>query len=136
MRKISIEEILQGRTLQEAVVEAWDSLIAQGRQSKLYDGPDAMCRYRLDKTATCPIKCPIGYLIPDALYVPEMERQCVERLIEADENTINGLTSLQWVHDIILEFEVGNEILRRAERLLGLKPNSLKPLPWWIPPQK
>lgn len=61
------------------------------------------CRYRLDKTAECPVRCGVGHSIPDDQYESIMENKAVgnhemfDSLFDPDD--VDFLTDLQDTHD-------------------------------------
>jgi hypothetical protein len=94
--------------LQQLFDKAAAAVIAQGRPSRSDDLSDdgTVCRYRLDMTPECPIRCAVGHLIPDEVYDPRMDHGStggfglsgVLNAIGAGEH-YNALRALQAVHD-------------------------------------
>lgn len=63
------------------------------------------CRYRIDKQASCPCRCAVGILIPDAHYHPRMEgeflRIVMPHAIVPEGMTKEELNEVQKAHDDI-----------------------------------
>lgn len=85
-------------TKQEIFDKAAEGILRQGKRSK-----GDTCRYREDLTATCPIKCAAGHLIPDEKYKPVFDRPIAH----------NGVTGWPGPDDKYQDsplFEIANEI--------------------------
>ena len=66
----------------EANIEFFSKPDAQYSSIGGIERQDFTCMYRLDGTASCPIRYGIGVMIPDALYDPEFESKTVEAVVE------------------------------------------------------
>lgn len=90
------------RTAQELFDTAINHLRKQGQKSVAMDyAPGYTCRYRSPEG----FKCPIGTLIPDAIYKPEMEEKSFDVLLHSNLLPI----------DLQAEFQVHAELLRKLQ---------------------
>lgn len=120
-------------TLQEVFDFVVTKLMEQGVQS--IDGTS--CKYRKDGTASCPIRCAVGHLIPDEKYdisienIPYMELDkslfngvFSEKLLEDSFLLDRLLENLQYVHDF--SFHILFDEFNRLANDFGLNTKVLK----------
>jgi hypothetical protein len=95
------------RTAQELFDVALNQLRQQKQKSFTWDAPDDMAHYTCRYHSPDGMKCPVGALIPDAVYKPEMENQRVELLVLTDllpselkEEFVANLELLRKLQDI------------------------------------
>lgn len=92
-------------TLQEIFDTVIEHLRKQNAKSQISDGQREVCLYRSPEG----LKCAAGCLIPDEYYIPEMERNGWEDVVQMfdlpdylkDPDSINLVASLQFIHDSI-----------------------------------
>jgi hypothetical protein len=61
-------------TKQEIFDKVWDHFVVKGNpRSYTETEPGGVCRFRLDKTAECPVRCAVGLFIPDDVYDVAMD---------------------------------------------------------------
>lgn len=88
---------------QEAFNKVWNHFVVNKGPLSFIQG--AICMYRLDKTAACPIRCAVGVLMPDEEYDPEFDNGMIQfydvvKAVKAFEGLdVSFLRSLQIPHD-------------------------------------
>lgn len=98
-------------TKQKAFNKVWDHFVTKQSPLSIAKGKMNSCCYRLDHTASCPIRCAVGLFIPDEVYNPKFEGLTVVGLLEEfpealkniDENNIYFYSALQNVHDSMID---------------------------------
>lgn len=76
-----------------------DRLKEQGRYSAITRD---RCRYRLDQIASCPVRCAIGWLIPDDEYSIAFEgstARYLSHLIDLPQSVLADVQEIQREHD-------------------------------------
>ena len=95
MNKLSIEDLLQGRTLEETVDHALRAVVKQG----VISGSQGTCWYRHPEDSG--IRCVVGHMIPDSMYEDTMDTVPYNNLrnLIADHPYRRTLRQIQRFHD-------------------------------------
>lgn len=111
-------------SLQQLFNTAVAGVIAQGQPSfvshdKCTDD-ERSCRYRLDFTAECSVKCAIGHLIPDENYDPIMDREL------NTDNVIAGIGLSAYIPELRALQECHDQAADDVDFITAFKTNCRK----------
>jgi hypothetical protein len=123
------EEIMRrsGMTPQEKFDRATLGVLEQGEISI---GLDGQCFYRLKRENGRVLKCAVGHIIPDDVYIPQMETYSVGRLLSERwvpkeckkflREDASLLTDLQFAHDSVVGVDKGSAMVVLAHNFIDV----------------